>query len=270
MKVVRTTAELRLLLAPSRGKRVGLVPTMGALHDGHVALLQAGRVDCHVLVASLFVNPKQFNDAADLAHYPRQEARDTELAAAAGVDLLFVPAVGEIYPPGHVTLLRLGGPAEGFEGGHRPGHFEGVATVCLILFNIVQPQVAYFGQKDAQQVAVIRQLVRDLALPIEIRVHQTIRDHDGLAISSRNVQLSAAERALALAIPRALRAALVVYGGGGDPVAAARRELSGLSTDYVDLVSFDGQPTLVVAARAGETRLIDNVPLDQPELAGLA
>jgi pantoate--beta-alanine ligase len=269
MRIVRTAAEVRSALAPHRAKRVGLVPTMGALHVGHASLMQAARTECEVVIASLFVNPTQFNDAGDLAKYPRQEARDAEIAASAGVDMLFAPDVGEIYPADHVTSVRPGGPAEGHEGAHRPGHFEGVATVCLILFNIVQPDVAYFGQKDAQQLAVIRQVVHDLALPIEIRAQPTVRDADGLAMSSRNVQLSTEERAQALAIPRALRAAVAAHRRGADPVAAARRELAGLPADYIDLASFDGHPTLVVAVHAGATRLIDNVPLDQPELAGL-
>jgi pantoate--beta-alanine ligase len=270
MTIVRTAAELRAMLERQGTARVGFVPTMGALHAGHVALIQAARAECQVLIASLFVNPKQFNDPNDLVRYPRQEPEDARAAAGAGADVLFAPSVDDIYPPGHATVVRMAGAAAGFEGAFRPNHFDGVATVCLILFNLVRPHFAYFGQKDAQQLAVIRQLVRDLALPIDIRVHPTLRDADGLAMSSRNVRLSREERAQALAIPRALQAAVAAYRGGGDPVAAARRELSGLRTDYVDLASFGGGPTLVVAAYAGATRLIDNVPLDQPALAGLA
>ena len=269
MIVLRTARELREHLAPHRGGRIALVPTMGALHDGHLSLLRAARGDADRLVMSLFVNPKQFNDAADLARYPRQESRDAELSAAAGADLVFAPAVEEIYPSGHSTVVHPDGPAGGHEGAHRPGHFDGVATVCLILFNIVQPDLAVFGQKDAQQVAVIKQMVRDLALPLEIVVHPTRRDPDGLAMSSRNARLSPAERAQALALPRALRAAVAAYRSGADPVDAAVRELAGLRTDYVDLRAFDGRATLIVAAHAGATRLIDNVPLDRPELAGL-
>ena len=224
MIVVRTVLELRQQLAPHRGGRIALVPTMGALHDGHLSLLRAARHDADWLVTSLFVNPKQFDDSADLARYPRQEARDVEMSAAAGADLLFAPTVEEVYPPGQATIVRMGGPADGHEGAHRPGHFDGVATVCLILFNMVQPHVAVFGQKDAQQVAVIQQLVRDLALPLEIAVHPTRRDPDGLAMSSRNVRLSPAERAQALAIPRALRAGLTAHGEGADPVVAAAHD----------------------------------------------
>ncbi len=204
MTIVRTTADLRAALAAHRGTRVGFVPTMGALHEGHARLFHAARAECAYRVASIFVNPLQFNDADDLESYPRQEQADVTLAGDAGIDLVFAPAVQEIYPEGHATAVQVAGAATGFEADHRPGHFAGVATVCLILFEIVQADVAYFGQKDAQQVAVIRQLVRDLRLPLEIRVVPTVRDDDGLAMSSRNVRLSAGERAQALAIPRAL------------------------------------------------------------------
>jgi pantoate--beta-alanine ligase len=269
MTVVRTVADLRAALAAHRGSRLGFVPTMGALHDGHTRLFQAARADCAHRVASIFVNPLQFNDPNDLAEYPRQEETDVALASGAGIDTVFVPAVQEIYAPGHTTTVKVAGAASGFEADHRPGHFEGVATVCLILFEIVRPDVAYFGQKDAQQVAVIRQLVRDLHLPLEIRVVPTVRDADGLAMSSRNVRLSAGERRSALAIPRALSAALAAHAHGADPVAAARDQLTGVEAEYVDIAPFDGRPTLVIAARVGATRLIDNVPLNQPELAGL-
>jgi pantoate--beta-alanine ligase len=242
---------------------------MGALHAGHARLMQLAREESAVLVASLFVNPTQFNNPDDLAKYPRQETRDAEIAAASGVDLLFAPGADEIYPAGHATTVSVAGVARGFEGDYRPGHFDGVATVCTILFDIVQPDTAYFGQKDAQQVAVIRQVVRDLKLPLEIRVVPTVRDPDGLALSSRNVHLSPAERAKALAIPRALTAAIAAHGRGDDAVAAARTALAGLATDYVGIAPFDGRPTLVIAARVGATRLIDNVPLEHPELAGL-
>jgi len=245
------------------------VPTMGALHAGHARLMQLAREESAVLVASLFVNPTQFNNPDDLAKYPRQETRDAEIAAVSGVDLLFAPGADEIYPAGHATTVSVAGAARGFEGDYRPGHFDGVATVCTILFDIVQPDTAYFGQKDAQQVAVIRQVVRDLKLPLEIRVVPTVRDPDGLALSSRNVHLSPAERAKALAIPRALSAAIAAHGRGDDAVAAARTALAGLATDYVGIAPFDGRPTLVIAARVGTTRLIDNVPLEHPELAGL-
>jgi pantoate--beta-alanine ligase len=270
MTIVRTAAGLREILDRQPKARVGFVPTMGALHAGHLALMKAARVESTLLVASLFVNPKQFNDPGDLERYPRQEPEDARAAAAAGVDVLFAPGVEEIYAPGHATVVEIAGAAEGFEGAFRPNHFQGVGTVCLILFNIVRPHVAYFGQKDAQQVAVIRQLVRDLALPLEIHVHPTVRDADGLAMSSRNVRLSHDERTQALAIPRALKAAVAAHRRGEDPVAAARGELTGLRTDYVEVAPFGGGPTLVLAAYAGSTRLIDNVPLDHPAMAGLA
>jgi pantoate--beta-alanine ligase len=247
--VVRTINELDL---PQHGV-VGLVPTMGALHAGHTALFRAARPECDVLVASLFVNPVQFSDGNDLAAYPRDFERDAALAEAEGVDVLFAPGGDEMYPPGFATWVVPEGAAEGLESAHRPGHFRGVATVCLKLFNIVRPQIAWFGQKDAQQVAVLKQLVRDLNIDVEIRVVDTVRDTDGLALSSRNSRLSADERARALAIPRALatrdaKQARVVL------------ESAGVEPDYVAVADLDG-PTLTIAARVGTTRLIDNVPL---------
>lgn len=270
MKILRTVADTRDQLNRVRkSARVGLVPTMGALHDGHVALFRSARRTCDHVVATIFVNPGQFNDPADLAAYPRQETRDAEIARSAGIDLLFVPAVEEIYPEGDATSLAVQGAAVGFEGTFRPGHFNSVATVCVKLFNIVQPSVAFFGQKDAQQVAVLRQTIRDLRLDLELRVVPTVRETDRLAMSSRNVRLSPADRLRALAIPRALTEGLSAYRAGRDPAAAARAALDELQVDYADVAIFDGQPTLVIAARAGTTRLIDNVPLDHPELAGL-
>ena len=270
MKVVRTVATLRQILdARPAGTTVGFVPTMGALHEGHVALVRAARATVGLVVVSIFVNPKQFNDAGDLARYPRQESRDTELADDAGADVLFVPDTDEVYPEGHATRVHVEGPALGFEGDHRPGHFDGVAVVCLKLFGMVGPDLVFLGQKDAQQVAVLRQLVRDLNLHLDVRVVPTVRDLNGLALSSRNARLSIEERSRAVAIPLALVAGLDAYRAGGDPVAAARPVLKGLAVDYVGMATFDGRPTLVIAARAGATRLIDNVPLDQPELAGL-
>jgi pantoate--beta-alanine ligase len=232
---------------------VGLVPTMGALHGGHDALFAAARPECDVLVASLFVNPAQFSENGDLAAYPRDLDADAARAEAAGVDVLFAPSADEMYPPGYATWVDPGGAAEGLEGAARPGHFRGVATVCLKLFNIVRPQVAWFGRKDAQQIAVLKQMVRDLNLDVEIRVVETVRDPDGLALSSRNARLSHDDRARASAIPRALAT--------GD-VEEARAVLlaAGLEPDYVALVDLDG-PTLAVAARIGSTRLIDNVLL---------
>jgi pantoate--beta-alanine ligase len=269
MKTLRTMAEARQYLAPIRGRiSIGLVPTMGALHDGHVALFRAARHACGHVVATIFVNPRQFNDPADLAAYPRPEALDLEIAAAAGVDAVFIPSVEEVYPREDATAIAVQGAALGFEGTCRPGHFNSVATVCVKLFNVVQPDVAYFGQKDAQQVAVIQQTVRDLRLALPIEVVPTVRDPDGLALSSRNIRLSADERSRARAIPRALLAALAAQAEGRDPVAAARTALDGLELDYLDVGDFEGHPTLVVAARLGGTRLIDNVPLDQPARAG--
>ena len=271
MKSLHTATEVRRQLGElPPGTTVALVPTMGALHDGHVALFRAARRLCGHVVASIFVNPRQFNDPGDFVAYPRQEHHDAGIAAAAGVDTLFVPSVEEIYPAGDATSLDVGGAAIGFEGAFRPGHFNGVATVCVKLFNIVRPDVAAFGQKDAQQVAVILQTVRDLHLALRIEVVPTVRDPDGLAQSSRNVRLSPDERRRALAIPRALAAALAARGSGGDPAMAARAELAGLDVDYVEVAVFDGSPTLVLAVRVGATRLIDNVPLECPTLAGFS
>jgi pantoate--beta-alanine ligase len=247
--VARSIGELDL----PRNGIIGLVPTMGALHAGHAALFEAARPDCDVLVASIFVNPTQFSEPSDLAAYPRDLERDAAFAAEHGVDVVFAPPAAEMYPDGFATWVEPGGVAEGLESTNRPGHFRGVATVCVKLFNLVRPQVAWFGQKDAQQVAVVRQLVRDLAVPVEIRVVETARDQDGLAFSSRNARLSSAERELARAIPRALKT--------HDPAAARSvLEAAGVTPDYVEVVDFDG-PTLLVAARVGSTRLIDNVPL---------
>ena len=251
MIVVGSIRELDL---PRHGL-IGLVPTMGALHDGHAALLRAARPECDVLVASLFVNPAQFSDPGDLDAYPGELELDVERAASEGVDVLFAPAASDMYPPGFATWVQPGGAAEGLEADHRPGHFRGVATVCLKLFNIVRPQIAWFGRKDAQQVAVVKQLVRDLNVPVEIRVVETVRDPDGLALSSRNARLSPAEREQALAIPRAL--ATRDAGAARALLAAA-----GVATDYVAVADLDG-PTLAVAARIGSTRLIDNVPLGE-------
>jgi pantoate--beta-alanine ligase len=269
MKTLRTVAEIRQALEPSRRtSRIALVPTMGALHAGHVALFEAARRSAGVVVVSIFVNPSQFGDPRDLANYPRDEAKDSRVAEAAGVDLLFAPTVDEIYPSGFATWIHVDGAALGLEGEHRAGHFRGVATVCLKLFTIMAPDAAFFGQKDAQQVAVIRQLVRDLNVPVDIRVVPIVRDADGLALSSRNSRLSSEERARALAIPRALEAGLAAHRARRDPVAAARAVLdgpggiAGRDVDYVAVADFDGRPTLAIAARVGTTRLVDNAPLD--------
>ncbi len=264
MITIRTIAEMRAALAARRHATLGFVPTMGALHAGHVALFDAARQQSGVVVASVFVNPAQFGDAADLAVYPRAGARDAAIAADAGVNVLFVPDVDEMYPPGFATWVEPRGAALGLEGAFRPGHFRGVATVCLKLFSIVQPDVAYFGQKDAQQVAVIQQLARDLALPLAIRVVPTVRDPDGLALSSRNARLSAEERRRALAIPCALEAGVAAHRLGEDPEAAARKVLAGADVDveYVTVAAWADAPTLAIAARVGATRLIDNAVLE--------
>jgi pantoate--beta-alanine ligase len=251
VNVARTIAEVR---AHPRAGVVGLVPTMGALHAGHVALIQAARNECDTVIASLFVNPAQFGEDSDLAAYPRDERADAAVMADAGVDLLFAPALEEVYPPGFQTWVDVEEVTRGLEGTFRPGHFRGVATVCLKLFTIVGPDVAYFGRKDAQQVAVVKQLVRDLALPLEIRVVPTVRDADGLALSSRNARLSDGERELALAIPRALETR------DADRARAVLAE-AGITPDYVEVADLDG-PTLAIAARVGSTRLIDNVLLE--------
>lgn len=262
MNTLRTVADVRRALAPLRaGRTIGLVPTMGAFHEGHVALFRAARAETDVVVASLFVNPAQFGDPTDLSAYPRDEARDERMAADAGVDVLFAPTVEQMYPPGYATWIDVEGPARGLEADFRPGHFRGVATVCVKLFTIVRPHVAFFGQKDAQQVAVVKRTIADLNLELTMRVVPTIRDADGLALSSRNVRLTPAQRARALAIPRALTAGAAAHRAGGDAVAAARAALGDLEPEYVALANLDGQFTLAIAARIGSTRLIDNMPL---------
>jgi pantoate--beta-alanine ligase len=242
MKVARSAAEL-----PRHGE-IGLVPTMGAFHEGHLALFRAAREENELVVASLFVNPAQFAAGEDLARYPRDEARDAQLAEDAGVDVLFLPEADEIYPPGFETWVEAERLGSMLEGRYRPGHFRGVATVCLKLFNLLQPRRAYFGQKDAQQVAVVRRMVQDLAVPVEIRVVATVRDEDGLALSSRNAYLSPEERERALALPRAL-------------AARDRSELDGLEVDYFEEADFEPR-VLAAAVRVGSTRLIDNVPVE--------
>ncbi len=257
MKIVRAIRELRLVLGTGR---VGLVPTMGAFHDGHMSLMRAARTECNVVVVSLFVNPAQFGAGEDLARYPRDEERDTRLAGELGADLLFAPDAGEMYPEGFASWVEV--EETGAEGDARPGHFRGVATACLKLFNLVRPDVAFFGQKDAQQVAVLRRMVRDLNLDVTLRILPTVRDADGLALSSRNAYLSANERQRALALPRALEAGRSAHVQGSDPVAAARAALNGLESEYVELLRLDGAVVLAAAARIGSTRLIDNIVLE--------
>ncbi len=263
MRILRTVAEVREALEPFRvGFRVGFVPTMGAFHDGHRALFAAARDECDAVVASLFVNPAQFAGDSDLAAYPRDEPGDIRRARNAGIDFLFAPSAAELYPHGFGTWVDVSELGRVLEGAFRPGHFRGVATVCLKLFNIVRPQRAYFGQKDAQQAAVVKQMVRDLDLELGIRVLPTVRSPDGLALSSRNMRLSDAERARALVLPRALEAGRRAFRRGSDPLEAARVLLNGLPTDYLELARFDGQLVLAAAVRVGETRLIDNVVLE--------
>jgi pantoate--beta-alanine ligase len=254
VKIVRTIAELR---SQPYGGRIGLVPTMGAFHEGHLALFRTARKENDRVVASLFVNPAQFAADEDLATYPRDEQRDASLAEEAGVDVLFVPSADELYPPGFQTWVEVEEVGRRLEGEHRPGHFRGVATVCLKLFNIVRPDRAYFGQKDAQQVAVLKRMAHDLDLDLEIRVVPTVRDPDGLALSSRNAYLSSDQRRRALALPHALATR--------DP-ARARELLAGLDVDYVEVADFD-PPVLAAAVRIDGTRLIDNVLLDTKEPA---
>jgi pantoate--beta-alanine ligase len=280
MRTVRTVADLRAALAGPRraGRAIGLVPTMGALHDGHLSLIRAARADNDVVVVSLFVNPAQFDEAGDLAAYPRDEAADARAAADAGADILFAPPVDEVYPPGFATTVRVAGLTESLEGEHRGlAHFEGVATVVTKLLNMAQPDVAYFGQKDAQQAAVVRRLVADLDIPVRIAICPTIREPDGLALSSRNVHLKGADRERALALKRGLDAtAAAVAAGERDPqaVAAAGRAAMaalGIEPEYLALVSPDdlapvrrinGSVLVAVAARVGSTRLIDNTILN--------
>jgi pantoate--beta-alanine ligase len=263
VKVVRAIDELRSALEPLRGGRIGLVPTMGAFHEGHLTLLRAARKECDTVVCSLFVNPTQFGQSEDLEKYPRNEARDLEQARAEGVDFLFAPTSKVIYPFGFETWVEPERLSLELEGVIRPSHFRSVATICLKLFNIVRPDVAYFGSKDAQQLAVIERLVLDLDLELEIRPVETVRDDDGLALSSRNVHLSPAERRVALALPRALELGAEAARDGGDPVAAARAALDeepGLKIQYVATADYAG-PRLLAAVKVGKTRLIDNVPL---------
>jgi pantoate--beta-alanine ligase len=256
VKTCRAIGELRVELRPRRGGSIGLVPTMGGLHEGHLSLLRAARAECDTVVMSLFVNPAQFGEERDLASYPRDEARDLELAERAGVDLVFAPNTEEMYPAGFQTWVDVTELGSMLEAEHRPGHFRGVATVVLKLFSIVRPDRAYFGQKDAQQAAVVRQLIEDLALEIELRVLPTVRDADGLALSSRNTLLSREEREHALALPRALATK------DRDAALAELARSNGLVVDYVEVADF--QPRVLAGAvRVGSTRLIDNVVLEE-------
>jgi pantoate--beta-alanine ligase len=279
MRTVRTVAELRAALTPARreGLTIGLVPTMGALHQGHLSLVTCAREQCDVVVVSLFVNPAQFNERADLERYPRDERRDAALAAAAGADVLFAPAVEEVYPSGFATTVEVLGVTERLEGAARgAAHFRGVATVVTKLLCMTLPDVAYFGQKDAQQVVVIRRLTRDLNLPVRIEALATVREPDGLAMSSRNALLAPDERRRAVALPAALEAARALAASGErseqallDAARAAMRPFD-VVPEYLALVEPDtlepvdtlaGETLLAIAARIGEVRLIDNATL---------
>jgi pantoate--beta-alanine ligase len=281
MRVVRTVAELREALAPERraGRSIGFVPTMGYYHDGHLSLMRRAREENAVLVVSLFVNPAQFAPGEDFEAYPRDEERDLRLAESERVDVLFAPPVEEVYPGGFATTVSVGDLTETLEGDaaqRGPEHFEGMTTVVTKLFNMVGPDVAYFGQKDAQQALVVRKLVRDLDIPVRIEVCPTVRDRDGLALSSRNAYLGPEERERALALNRALRAAEAAVASGirdaAAVVRAAREELdrAGVEPDYLALRSaadlspverVNGSTLLAVAARVGRARLIDNAIL---------
>ncbi|HEY7235874.1 MAG TPA: pantoate--beta-alanine ligase [Gemmatimonadaceae bacterium] len=276
MRIVREIGELRSVLEGARreGAPIGLVPTMGFFHEGHLSLMRRARSECAVVVVSLFVNPTQFNDAADLDAYPRDEARDAAIAQSAGVDYLFAPNASAMYLPGASTAVVVSGVSEPLEGESRgPGHFRGVATVVAKLFNIVQPTVAYFGQKDAQQALVVRRMARDLDFPLRIEVCPTVREPDGLAMSSRNVRLTPAARTQALALRRGLDAAAAAVAGGerdASRVEARGREAMqslGVEAEYFAVVSAEtlapvrplsGEILLAVAARVGGVRLIDN------------
>ncbi|HEX8026219.1 MAG TPA: pantoate--beta-alanine ligase [Candidatus Limnocylindrales bacterium] len=272
-RVVRTRAELRAALEGA-SRPVGVVPTMGWLHAGHRSLMQRARAENATTVVTIFVNPRQFGDLKDLEQYPRNEVRDVAICEEEGVDLVFAPSVAEVYPPGFQTTVRLGPIAEPLEGAARPGHFEGVATVVAILFDVVGAEHAYFGQKDAQQVLVVRRMATDLAIPTEVIALPTVREPDGLALSSRNVHLSAEERAAAPVLRRALVAARDLWLAGersGDMLRGRMREILATEplgdVDYVSVADLDAlreldvvdRPALAsLAVRFGSTRLIDN------------
>jgi pantoate--beta-alanine ligase len=285
MRTIRTVAELRAALAPERraSRSIGLVPTMGAFHEGHLSLMRRARAECEVVVVSLFVNPAQFGAGEDLEAYPRDPERDASLASAEDVDYLFAPHEEEVYPPGFDTTVSVGGLTDvlcGDPARRGPEHFSGVTTVVTKLLNMVQPDVAFFGQKDAQQALVIRKLVRDLDVPARIEVCPTVREPDGLALSSRNAYLSPEERARALALSRSLSSAERAVAAGereaATVLAAARAELdaAGVEPEYLELRSTEdlspiervnGSTMLAVAAQVGRTRLIDNALLRAPD-----
>lgn len=280
MEVLTTVQEVRgyVKACRSQGKSIGLVPTMGFFHEGHLSLMRAARRECDVVVVSLFVNPTQFGPHEDYDRYPRDLERDRVMAQEVGVDLLFVPTVEEMYPPGYATYVEVERLTDIMCGRSRPGHFRGVATVVTKLFNIVQPDRAYFGQKDAQQALVIKRMVRDLNMPVDIRVMPIVREEDGLAMSSRNVYLSPEERQSALVLIRSLRRAEEMVRDGersADRIKEAIRETIGSEQrariDYVEVVdaeelkpleTIQGKALAAVAVFIGNARLIDNVILE--------
>ncbi len=279
MQTIRQLESLRETIASLRGAgaRIALVPTMGALHAGHIALIEAAKLVADTVVASIFVNPLQFAPGEDLARYPRRELQDARMLADAGCALLWMPGVDDMYPAGFASSISVGGVSEGLDGAARPGHFDGVATVVAKLFNQVGPDIALFGEKDFQQLAVIRRMVTDLNLPIEIVGVPTQRDDDGLALSSRNIYLAPEDRARAVALPRALGVAARVISQGGDAASAVATARDALlaggfdSVDYVELVDAEtlapmpdpARPRrLLAAARIAGTRLIDNIAVD--------
>ena len=271
----------RVGAAKACGAVVGCVPTMGALHAAHTAMFDRARRECGLVVATIFVNPLQFDRADDLRRYPRDPRGDLDVCSRHGVDVAFAPAPEEMYPRPPVATVDIAGLADGLCGASRPGHFRGVATVVLKLLNIVQPDVAYFGEKDYQQLLIVRRLVEDACLPVRIRAVETVREPDGLALSSRNLLLSADERAAARAIPEALRLARRAVEGGSRDATAIRaaaaeriRREARLSLDYLEVVHpdtllpvrrVDGPVRIAAAAHAGATRLIDNVAAAPPE-----
>lgn len=279
MRTIGTITELRAALADAP-RPIGLVPTMGFFHDGHLSLMRAARAANATVVVSLFVNPTQFGPNEDLAAYPRDEARDLRLAEAEGVDIVFAPAADEVYPQGFATTVEVGGLTEPMDGAARPGHFNGVTTIVTKLLNMVGPDAAYFGQKDAQQALVVSKLVRDLNIPVRIEVCPIVREPGGLAMSSRNAYLTDEERQRAGALSRALRAAEQAVADGNldaaSVLAAARSELdeAGIAPEYLELRSatdltpaerVNGSTLLAVAARVGRARLIDNTMLNERE-----
>ena len=267
MKILATRGALDEALGRAdTDTATGLVPTMGSLHEGHLSLIRMARAECETVVVSVFVNPAQFDETRDLAAYPRETEADAELAARVGADIVFAPSAETMYPEGFETWVELGASTERMEGSVRPGHFRGVATVCLKLFNVVRPDRVYFGMKDAQQTAVIARMIDDLNVPVSLRLGHTVRDTDGLALSSRNARLSPEERELALLLPRALAAGVAAHAAGNDPVEAARALLASdnaIETDYVEELSAHDYRLLCGAIRVGAVRLIDNMILEE-------